>query len=135
MLVYGCVELAIRVGNEVAGRGGPLFIATYTDAMADAAGAGVGADESPVVSGVVVVKDDEVVHDDLHVGEGGHEVLGSVSDSCAADRGEAVNGEGAVGREMGGYGGGILAAPGRGVVSGEGLEIGGGSCRAIITPS
>lgn len=78
-----------------------------------------------MVGGMSVVADEEAVHEDLHVGEGGHEALGCGGDGGAADGGGAVYGEGAGGGEEGRDAGGILAAPGCCVASGEFVEAGG----------
>jgi hypothetical protein len=131
VLVGGGVEVAVGGGDEVVGAGfeGPFFVAADADAVAGAVGAGVGSGERPVVGGVGVVLnlvDEEVVHEDLQVGEGGHEALRGGGDGVAADGGGAVDGEGAGGGEVSGYGGGDLSAPGGGVIGGEDLEGGGG---------
>lgn len=132
VLVEGGVEVAVGGGDEGIGGEVPFFVAVDADAVAGAVGARVGAGERPVVGGVVVVGgfgvfvDDEVVHEDLHVGESGHEALRGGGDGFTTDGGGAVDGEGAGRGEVGGHGGGVLAAPGGGVVGGEGLEGGGG---------
>lgn len=87
VLVGGVVKVAVGFGDEVVGSDGPFFVAADADAMAGSAGAGVGADESPMAGGVGVVVDDEVVHEDLHVGEGGHEALRGGGDGFATDGG------------------------------------------------
>lgn len=121
-LVFIAIEMTVRFDDQVVWAKAPFFITSDTNSMAGAAGSSVGADKSPVISRVVVVVDGEVVHQDLHVGEGGHEVLRGCGDGGTAVGDGAVDGEGASGGEVGGDGGGILAAPGCGVVSGEGLE-------------
>ena len=122
-VVVGDVEGADGFGDEILGGEEPRFKAGDADLAAGAARAGVGAEQRPVVFDAGI-DEAEVVHEDLEVGEIGHEGLCSLSDGDMTDGGSAVvDGERAGGGEKGGHGGGIVAAPGGGVASGEIAEL------------
>src|SRR5215472_12858088 len=113
--VFFLVEGAARFENESVRAEFPAFETTDANFVIGAAGAGVGAEQCPVVVDGTSL-DDEVVEEHGEVGEGGHELRSSLCDSCAADRWRAtVNRERAVGVVEGGDPCGVFAAPSGGV--------------------
>ena len=121
--VGGTVEMALRLGDEAVGSDLPLLETANVNAAAGAVGAGVRADEGPMVFGEIAVKED-AVHEDLEIGEGGHEGSSGLGDGGAADRRSAtIDAKRTVRRKERGYAVAVLAAPGGGVAPAKVSEL------------
>ncbi len=79
MLVGGFVEVAARLEDQVVGANLPNFEAADVNATAGSTGAGVGAVEGPVENRMIFL-DEEIIHREMEIGEGGHEAAGDFGD-------------------------------------------------------
>src|SRR5215467_3653471 len=96
MLVIGSIKVAEGSADQVVLRELPLLESANAHTVARSAGACVGSEERPMEDRAIALND-ETVQMHLHVGERGHEFLGSLRDgSTAYRRSSAVDRERAV---------------------------------------